>query len=289
LIAALEAELAEHGPQLPIYWGNRNWHPMLTDTIQQMADDGIKRALLFFTSAYSSYSGCRQYRENVAAAQAAVGPNAPEFDKLRVFYNHPGFIEPNIDLVQRALEAIPEDRREAAHIAFTAHSIPEAMAQNCRYETQLKETARLVAEGLGWQNWTLVYQSRSGAPTQPWLEPDILDYLSALKAQGVRDVVISPIGFLSDHMEVIYDLDTEAVELAAEIGLNLVRAGTVGVHPTFVCMIRDLIKERMTENPERPALGNHGPSHDLCPANCCLSGRPLRPGQQPLPAAAQAS
>ena len=175
-----------------------------------MKQDGIKRALAFFTSAYSSYSGCRQYREDIQKAQAAVGTGAPEVDKLRVFYNHPGFIEPTVENVQRALEQIPQERRARARVAFTAHSIPQAMAAGCAYENQLREVCRLVAENLSLQNWNLVYQSRSGPPSQPWLEPDILKHLSDLKAEGITDVVIAPVGFISDHMEVLYDLDTEA-------------------------------------------------------------------------------
>jgi protoporphyrin/coproporphyrin ferrochelatase len=202
--------LEEHGPRLPIYWGNRNWHPMLADTLRQMKNDGIRRALAFFTSAYSSYSGCRQYREDIARAQAEVGPDAPQVEKLRAFYNHPGFVEPNVLNVRAALGQIPEERRAAAQIAFTAHSIPLSMAANCDYEKQLLETCRLVAEGASHERWRLVFQSRSGPPAQPWLGPDICDYLTELKEAGTEDVVIAPVGFISDHMEVIYDLDTEA-------------------------------------------------------------------------------
>ena len=269
LIAALEKELQENGPQLPIYWGNRNWHPFLADTLRRMADDGISRALAFFTSAYSSYSGCRQYREDIVRAQSEVGTDAPQVEKLRAFYNHPGFIEPNVENVRAALSQIPEERRESAQIAFTAHSIPLTMAANCDYEKQLHETCRLVAEGVGHLHWRLVFQSRSGSPTQPWLEPDILDYLKELKEAGAEDVVIAPVGFISDHMEVIYDLDTEARALCERIGLNMVRASTVGAHPTFVKMIRELILERMNPDFPKRFLGTHGASHDVCPADCC--------------------
>ena len=205
LIAALRREI-----DLPIYWGNRNWHPMLADTVRQMAADGVRRALAIATSAYSSYSGCRQYIENIAAARAAVGPDAPEVDKLPPFWSHPGFVEANADRVSAALARIPEDRRAAARLVYTAHSIPLAMAATCRYEEQLVETARRVSERAAHDEWDLVWQSRSGPPTQPWLEPDILDHLRALAENGVRDVVVSPLGFLSDHMEVMYDLDEEA-------------------------------------------------------------------------------
>ncbi|MGH9944764.1 MAG: ferrochelatase [Pyrinomonadaceae bacterium] len=278
LIAALEEELAAHGPRLPIYWGNRNWHPLLADTLRRMRDDGIKRSLAFVTSAYSSYSGCRQYREDIARAQSEIGAGAPEVDKLRVFYNHPGFVGPNVENLRAALAQIPADRRVAAHVAFTAHSVPMGMARNCNYEKHLLETCRLVAEGARHDNWKLVFQSRSGPPAQAWLEPDICDHLRALRMEGATDAVILPVGFISDHMEVIYDLDTEARQLAEGIGLNLVRAATVGAHPAFVEMIRALIVERMDHSAERPALGTFGPSHDVCPADCCLytpAGRPL--------------
>jgi ferrochelatase len=270
LIAALEKELEVAGLHLPIYWGNRNWHPMLADTLRRMMDDGIKNALAFFTSAYSSYSGCRQYREDILRAQSEVGPNAPQVEKLRVFYNHPGFIEPNVENVIKALKRIPEDRRAQTRIAFTAHSIPLSMAANCDYEAQLQETCRLIAEGAGQKNWRLVFQSRSGPPTQPWLEPDICDYLAELKEAGTEDVIIAPVGFISDHMEVLYDLDTEAHALCEKIKLNMVRASTVGAHPTFIRMIRELIQERMNPETPRRFLGTRGVRQDFCPADCCL-------------------
>jgi ferrochelatase len=272
LIAALKKELETHGSQLPIYLGNRNWHPFLTDTLRQMASDGAKNALAFFTSAYSSYASCRQYREDIVRAQEEVGPNAPRVHKLRAYYNHPGFIEPNIENLQAALAQIPEKRQPSTHIAFTAHSMPVSMAKNADYEAQLQEVARLVAEGVNHPCWKLVYQSRSGSPHQPWLEPDICDHIEALKANGVKDVVVAPIGFISDHLEVIYDLDTEAKQLSEKIKLNVVRAATVGTHPRFVKMLRELIEERMTPDPVRLYLGTHGPSHDVCPTNCCLPG-----------------
>lgn len=270
LIDALQAELEQHGPRLPVYWGNRNWHPLLAETLQQMKSDGIRRALAFVTSAYSSYSGCRQYRENIASAQAQVGPGAPEVDKLRVFYNHPGFIEPMVDRVGTALAQLPEDSRERSHTIYTAHSVPLFMAQTCNYVKQLEEACRLVSEALGRSGDRLVFQSRSGPAGQPWLEPDVLDYLREAKQRDLATgVVVAPIGFISDHMEVLYDLDTEAQQLCAELQLPMVRAGTVGAHPKFVRMIRELIVERMSENPIRSALGALGASPDVCPADCC--------------------
>jgi ferrochelatase len=272
LIAALEQELESEGPRLPVYWGNRNWHPMLADTLRQMRDEGIRNALAFVTSAYSSYSGCRQYREDIERARAAVGEGAPQVEKLRAFYNHPGFVGPNVENLRAALGQIPEERRAAARVAFTAHSVPAAMAAGCDYERQLLETCRLTASGAGAAHWRLVFQSRSGPPTQPWLEPDICDHLRALKGEGAEDVVVAPVGFISDHMEVLYDLDTEARQLSEEIGINMVRAATVGTHPEFVRMIRELIIERLDPAAPRRALGTFAPSHDVCPVDCCLPG-----------------
>lgn len=275
LIAALDAEFRTHGIDLPIYWGNRNWHPMLADTMREMKADGVQRALAFATSAYSSYSSCRQYRENISAAQAAVGAGAPIVDKLRVFHNHPLFVEANIEQVREALNRIPPARRAAAHIAYTAHSIPATMSDNCSYRRQLLEGARLVSTALGRPADPLVFQSRSGPALQPWLEPDILDHLRALHASGATNVVIAPIGFVSDHMEVLYDLDTEAAKLCRELGLNMERAATAGAHPKFVQMIRELVVERMTDSPERAAIGIYPPNPDVCLADCCPA--PVRP------------
>jgi protoporphyrin/coproporphyrin ferrochelatase len=268
LIPLLNAELRERGPQMSVYWGNRNWHPMLADTLRRMQAAGVRRAVAFVMSAYSSYSGCRQYLEDIARAREAVGPGAPEIDKLRVFYNHPGFVEPAAGYVRDAFEQLPEDRRRAAALVYTAHSVPVSMAANSRYEMQLREACRLVSERLDRADWRLVFQSRSGPPSQPWLGPDIGDYLRELHAAGTRDVVLVPIGFISDHMEVLYDLDTEARELCGNLGLNLVRAATVGNHPSFVSMIRELVLERMGELPPR-WLGDQGPSHDVCEPDCC--------------------
>ncbi|MCA9032323.1 MAG: ferrochelatase [Planctomycetaceae bacterium] len=281
LIQAIEIELKEHGVDLPVYWGNRNWHPLLPDTMQKMKEDGVKRALAFFTSGYSSYSGCRQYRENVLAAQEQVGDGAPQIDKLRVFYNHPDFIAANVDQVEKSLADLNDEQRAGAHIAFTAHSIPNSMSDGCDYVKQLTETCRLVAEAVGIpeSRYKLVYQSRSGRPEDPWLEPDILDHLRQLKSNGVESVVISPIGFLSDHMEVLFDLDEEAALVSKEIGLTMRRAGTVGVHPKFVQMIRKLIQERLDSNFEKEAVGAFGPNWDVCPLDCCPA-----PRRRPQPA-----
>ena len=269
LIAALEPELRTVGITLPIYWGNRNWAPYLNDTMQQMQRDGIQRVLAFVTSAYSSYSGCRQYREDVQDAREKID-GAPWVDKIRVFYNHPVFVEVNAENLRAALDQIPVDRRDSAHVAFTAHSIPVPMAKRANYERQLQETCRLVAEAAHVNNWQLVYQSRSGSPSQPWLGPDILEHLDALKASGVQDVAVLPVGFVSDHVEVLYDLDHEAQDRAAELGLNMVRAATVGTSPAYIHMVAELIAERVNHLSDRQAIGQYGANHDFCPIDCCL-------------------
>jgi ferrochelatase len=261
LLARLREELESSGPNLPVYWGNRNWQPYLADAMLQMKQDGVGRALAFVTSAYSSYSGCRQYREDIERAREAAGPGAPQVDKIRAFYNHPGFIETMVQNVRSAGAELPE-----ALVLFTAHSVPVSMARTSRYEAQIGEAARLVAQSLGIGDWRMVWQSRSGPPTQPWLEPDIGDVLRATEA---RKVIVVPIGFLSDHMEVLYDLDEEARHICEERGIRIVRAATAGAHPRFISMIRELIVERIEEWTDRPALGVLGANHDICPAECC--------------------
>lgn len=255
LIAALEEELEKHGPRLPIYWGNRNWHPLLPDTLRRMADDGIKNALAFVTSAYSSYSSCRQYLQNISDAQTAVGPEAPQVEKLRVFYKHPLFIDANVEQIRAALDQVGD----SAHLVFTAHSIPESMAMNCDYASQLGHTGALIARELSIEKWHLVYQSQSGSPMQPWLGPDVCEHLRTLRSEDVTEVVVAPIGFVSDHMEVVYDLDVEARRVADEIGIRMVRAATAGTHPSFVKMIRELVMERV--NKEVPP--------NICALDCC--------------------
>jgi ferrochelatase len=274
LIAALGQELLEHGPRLPVYWGNRNWRPFLADTLRRMRQDGVRGALAFVTSAYGSYSGCRQYLDDIARAQAEVGEGAPRVEKLRAFYNHPGWIEPLVESVAEALSRVPAGRADAARLVFTGHSIPRAMPGAGGYEAQLRETASLVAARFAFRPWNLVWQSRSGPPSQPWLEPDIVDHLRALAAQGVKDAVVAPIGFLSDHVEVLYDLDLDAKSRATEVGLNMVRAATVGTHPRFVRMIRELVVERLSDAPLRLALGARGPAPDTCPPDCCRPAAP---------------
>jgi ferrochelatase len=272
LIAALEGELRSHGPRLPIYWGNRNWHPLLADTLRQMRADGVHKALAFVTSIFSSYSGCRQYLEDIERARAEVD-DAPQIDKLRTFYNHPLFIEAQADEVRAALR----ERRQK--IIFTAHSVPISMAETSEYQKQIQESCRLVAESVGVNDWRLVYQSRSGPPGQPWIEPDVADVLRDLDPG--TEVVVAPIGFVSDHIEIIYDLDIELQGIARERGVNMVRAATVGVHPKFLQMIRELIEERLGTCQPR-AIGQYPPSHDVCQPDCC-------PAPARRPAAVQVS
>ena len=256
--------------ELPIYWGNRNWHPFLADTMRQMMADGRKKILAFPTSAFSNYSGCRQYREDILKAQAEVGPEAPEVVTVRRFFNHPLFVEVMRESLRAALA-----ERPGAKVIFTAHSVPMSMANTSPYVEQLEEASRLVAEGA---NYRLAYQSRSGPPQIPWLEPDILDVLREEKAAGTADVVVQPIGFLSDHMEVMYDLDYEAKHLADELGLGFTRAATAGTHPKFLQMIRELVEE-YTHGAPAQAVGNLPARPAACPVDCCPA--PVRPGGPP--------
>ena len=269
LIAALRAGLDEQQIDLPIYWGNRNWNPLLEDTVAAMAAAGVRRALAVVTSAYSSYSGCRQYLEDIERARAAVGAQAPLIEKIKVFYDQPGFLDANVDLLRQAVTKLDAESQGDVHVAFSAHSIPLSMANGCHYAEQLTHVAHIVASRLGIENWKLVFQSRSDPPTQPWLEPDIRDHLRSLHASGVKTVVVAPIGFISDHMEVIYDLDTEAAQLCAELGMNMIRSETVGTHPSFLKMIVALIIERISGQPGSAAMTNASDS-TLCGPNCCI-------------------
>ncbi|MFE3253187.1 ferrochelatase [Streptomyces sp. NPDC059209] len=303
LLRALREDFAENGLDLPVYWGNRNWAPYLTDTLREMTRDGRRRVAVLATSAYASYSGCRQYRENLADALATLvdeGLEPPRVDKLRHYFNHPGFVRPMADSVLASLADLPEDVRAGAHLAFTTHSVPVAAADTSgraedhgdggAYVAQHLDVAKLIAgtvrEETGVEHpWRLVYQSRSGAPHIPWLEPDICDHLEDLHGAGAPAVVMVPIGFVSDHMEVLYDLDTEATAKAAELGLPVRRSATVGADGRFVAAVRDLLLERAAAERGRPvercALGALGPSHDVCPVGCC-------PARAPRPAAAGA-
>jgi ferrochelatase len=256
--------------ELPIYWGNRNWLPFLGDTMHQMVADGRKKVLAFPTSAFSSYSGCRQYREDIAKAQAEIGEGAPEVVTVRRFFNHPLFVEVMRELL---LESLAE--RPGAKVIFTAHSVPMSMANSSPYVEQLNEAARLVA---GDAPYRLAYQSRSGPPQIPWLEPDILDVLREEKAAGTAEVVVQPIGFLSDHMEVMYDLDYEAKHLADQLGLGFTRAATAGTHPGFVQMIRELVEE-YTHGALVQVAGRLPARPPVCPADCCPA--PVRPAARP--------
>ncbi|MCY3661674.1 MAG: ferrochelatase [bacterium] len=274
LVAALDSALRKAGVDLPVYWGNRNWHPMLAEVVEAMRADGVRRSLAFVTSAFGSYSGCRQYREDIARAIAGCD-GAPEIHKLRLYWNHPGFIEPMAEGVVGALSRLAGAPSTApARLVFSAHSIPTAMAAGAPYERQLREAASLIAARVPTgvedaDGWDLVYQSRSGPPSDPWLEPDVVDHLEVLHREGVGDVVLVPLGFVSDHMEVIHDLDDEAAGAAAALGMRLERSPTVGTHPAFVDMIVELVRERLDPGVPRRALGNAGPWPDFCATDCC--------------------
>jgi protoporphyrin/coproporphyrin ferrochelatase len=267
LLAAIRADFAARGLSLPVYWGNRNWTPYLTDTVRTMAADGVRRAVALATSAYSSYSSCRQYLEDIERARAAAGPDAPRIDKIMPFSGHPGFIEAFAGSTRAALATLPAGLRDDAHLVFTAHSVPVSMAKTSGpggrnwYVTELTEAAGLITErvGDGTHPWTLAYQSRSGPPGQPWLEPDVRDHLGELAKSGVQAVLVIPVGFVSDHMEVRHDLDVEAAEAADALGLAWARAATPGSDPEFVSMITELVQERLA----RPDEGH------ACPADCC--------------------
>lgn len=265
LLAALREQLAARGVTLPLYWGNRNWRPLLADTLAQMARDGVRRALVFVTSAYGSYSGCRQYREDLDSASRALGEGAPELALLPLFFDQPGFIEANVTNLRAALLDLPPEGRAGARLIFSAHSLPQAMADASPYVEQLRGTAERVAQAAGFESWELAYQSRSGPPTQPWLGPDVLERLRGLHAEGVRDVLLAPLGFVSDHMEVVYDLDVEARQLASELGLRLVRSATAGAHPAFVGGICDQVLAALAD-PSRVRA---------CAVSCCPT--PARP------------
>lgn len=268
LIEELKIELKERGIDLPVYFGNRNWHPLLADTLRQMHEDGKEHVLTFVTSAYSSYSGCRQYLEDIERASAEAGVTI-QTEKIRAFYNHPLFIEANRENVEEGLKAFGSDR-EKVHIAFTAHSIPLSMAATCKYEAQLNEASSLVAQSLKHKNFKLVYQSRSGPPTQPWLEPDILAHIRSLHEQGIKHVLVHPIGFISDHMEIIYDLDIEAKQLALELGMKFVRSSSSGTNPHFGKLMGELVEERLrSDQTLKRTVGENPPEPDRCAPGCC--------------------
>jgi ferrochelatase len=282
LVDQVGAELDRRGEQIPVLWGNRNWDPYLADGLRQARDLGVTRVFAFLTSAYSSYSGCRQYRENLHDALGVVLAESPgwqpEVHKLRTYFNHPGFLEPVVDATRAALAGLPEGSR----LVFTTHSIPTADAERCDYVAQHRDAAEVVAAELGRAgDWDLVFQSRSGAPHIPWLEPDIGDHLTSLAAAGVPGAVMVPIGFVSDHMEVIWDLDTVAAETAAEVGLPVARAATPGTDPRFVAMIADLLAEQRAAADGGPvarsALGSLGARAVPCAAGCCPNPRGPRP------------
>lgn len=257
---------------LPVYWGNRNWHPLLTDVVPQMAADGVRRAAAFVTSPVGGYSACRQYREDLERAREAAGPSAPTIDKLRLYFDHPGFVEPLAEHLRGARAVAGE----GAPVLFTAHSVPLAMAERSWYELQLRTTAALVAARAGDPRWQLVWQSRSGPPQVPWLEPDVRDAITALAGEGHRAVVLAPIGFTSDHQEVVFDLDVQAREHAAALGVEVTRAGTPGLHPRFVAMVGELLAERTVPGAPVRRLSAAPPGPPTCGLDGCCPA-PERP------------
>jgi ferrochelatase len=291
LVAAVRQDFDVAGLSLPTYWGNRNWEPYLADTLRRMADDGVRRAVCFVTSAYASYSGCRQYRENLYDAASTVGDRAPALDRLRHYFNHPGFVQAFADTTCSALQRLAEPGDPDARLVFVTHSVPLSMAQTSgpsggAYERQHRDAAAQIAAAVAARtgtrrDWDLVFCSRSGAPETPWLEPDVNDHLERLAKRQVSSVVVVPVGFVSDHMEVAYDLDTEAATTARRLGLPFVRAGTPGTHPAFVEMVRDLVTERSAAErggePRRSTLGALGPCWDSCAVSCCPNPREARP------------
>ena len=276
LLAALGRSFHAAGLELPIYWGNRNWHPLLADTLRDMRAQGRRRALAFVTSAYGSFSGCRQYLDDLLQARAEVGPDAPLVELLPLFHDHPGFVAANAARLEEALQRVPARERGTVPLVFSAHSVPVAMSDGAPYVEQLRRTCGKVAAAVGRGDWELVYQSRSGPPGQPWLEPDVCDHLRGLATAGARRAVLLPIGFVSDHMEVVYDLDTEARQVAGDLGLELVRASTVGTHPDFVEMILGQVQAALAGGVVRSCADG------CCPWPVGSGGRPVgRPGARP--------
>jgi protoporphyrin/coproporphyrin ferrochelatase len=301
LKAALEAELAARGIELPVLWGNRNWDPYIPQTLQNAYDAGHRRLLMVTTSAYSSYSSCRQYREDIGMALTETGLDGKlAVDKVRQYFDHPGFVEPFIEGTAASLAKVRGELAAAGtpdapvHVLFATHSIPtrdaEASGSSVDEPREFAEGSAYVAQHLAAadvimkrvapeQDWSLVYQSRSGAPHVPWLEPDINDALAELAAAGTKAVVVVPLGFVSDHMEVLWDLDTEAKETCADLGLIFDRAPTPGTHQKFVTGLVDMICERTVENniSERPAMTKLGPWYDVCRPGCCANFRGEKP------------
>ncbi|WP_372403286.1 ferrochelatase [Sanguibacter suaedae] len=295
LKAAIEAELAARGIELPVVWGNRNWEPYTRDALDELKAMGASRVVALVTSAYSSYSGCRQYREDLAVTLQGAGDldeegsTSVQFDKVRSYFNHPGFAQANVDAIVDAYrelaarDGVTAQDAAGATLVFVTHSIPDTMeaasaVSGATYSEQHLDLGAVVAERVEAElghpvTWTLAYCSRSGPPTQPWLEPDVNDLLGQLSEAGTKAVVLSPIGFVSDHMEVAYDLDTEALATAAELGLAAVRAGTVGTRAPFVAGLVDLVLERAAlareEDVVEAAVGNLGAYRSVCRPGCC--------------------
>nr|WP_232077767.1 ferrochelatase [Mycolicibacterium aichiense] len=284
LIEEIRAELAERGEQLPVYFGNRNWHPMIEDTVAAMASDGVRRAAVFSTSAWGGYSGCTQYQEDIARARAAVGDGAPELVKMRQFFDHPLLVAMFADAIADAAATLPEPLRAGARLVFTAHSIPVRAADRCGpdlYARQVRYAASLVAAAAGYDDFDVVWQSRSGPPQVPWLEPDVGDHLSVLAEAGTKAVVVCPVGFVADHIEVVWDLDSELREQAEGLGVALARASTPNAQRRFAKLVLDLVDEvRDGGEPAKVAGAQPVPGYGcsvngaFCTPDCEVSARP---------------
>ena len=258
LIAEIEAELARRGRRIPVYFGNRNWEPYVEDTVTQMRDNGIERAAVFTTSAWGGYSGCTQYQEDIARGRAAAGAGAPQLVKLRQYFDHPLLVEMFADAIRDAVTTLPAELRDEARLVFTAHTIPLRAADRCGpdlYERQVGYTCRLVAAAAGYLDYDHVWQSRSGPPQVPWLEPDVGDHLEALQRAGTSAVIVCPVGFVADHIEVVWDLDNELAEQAAQAGIAFARASTPNAQTRFAQLAIDLLDEMRTDAPAARVTG----------------------------------
>lgn len=278
LIEQIERELAARGETVPVYFGNRNWEPYIEDTVARMRDDGVRRAAVFTTSAWGGYSGCVQYQEDIVRGLAAAGAGAPELDKLRQYFDHPLLIDMFADAIADAASTLPDHLRDGARLVFTAHSIPLRAASRCGpdlYRRQVEYTAGLVAAAAGYADYDQVWQSRSGPPAVPWLEPDVGDHLETLAAQGTEAVIVCPVGFVADHIEVVWDLDNELAEQASAAGVAFARAATPNASARFASLVVDLIDELRLGLPQaRTGVGGVVPGYggsvngQLCTPDC---------------------
>ena len=275
LLSALDEELVSRGHEMATFWGNRNWHPFVTDTIADLKSLGHTSTVCLVTSAFSSYSGCRQYHEDLDRARNEV-PGAPNIERVRVYWDHPDFLGTAAELLAESRDAA--GLSSETPVLHSAHSLPLSMAANCDYQQQLNEAASIVNELAGMRGpYEVVFQSRSGPPSVPWLTPDIDQRIHELAEQGTQEILVHPLGFVADHMEVLFDLDTQSAAAAKEADVKMVRTPTVGTHPRFVSMLVDLVEEAAGLRADRPSLSKSGPRPDKCNSQCCPA--PIRPGR----------